>query len=103
MSDSALSDSIHTMSHQHQLCKVALSTSHNLASLESVSLFEVGRSLEPEAVSSITQEVTMVTGPVDVSSDSLGNRLCTIFAANGRLQFKQEKHGNLFFNLVHSL
>ena len=38
MSGSALSDSFHTMSHQHQLCKHG----HNLSSLGSVSLREVG-------------------------------------------------------------
>ena len=67
MSDSAPSDSFHTMSHQHQLCKHG----HNLASLGSVSLREVGVSLEPVAVSSITQDLAVGTGPVDESSDSL--------------------------------
>ncbi|XP_034499297.1 PR domain zinc finger protein 4 isoform X3 [Ailuropoda melanoleuca] len=71
MSDSALSDSIHTVAMSTNSVSVALSTSHNLASLESVSLHEVGLSLEPVAVSSITQEVAMGTGHVDVSSDSL--------------------------------
>uniref|UniRef100_A0A8C5LFR2 C2H2-type domain-containing protein n=1 Tax=Jaculus jaculus TaxID=51337 RepID=A0A8C5LFR2_JACJA len=71
MSDSALSDSIHTVAMSTNSVSVALSTSHNLASLESVSLHEVGLSLEPVAVSSITQEVAMGTGHVDVSPDSL--------------------------------
>lgn len=71
MSDSALSDSIHTVAMSTNSVSVALSTSHNLASLESVSLHEVGLSLEPVAVSSITQEVAMGTGHVDVPSDSL--------------------------------
>ncbi|XP_060050339.1 PR domain zinc finger protein 4 isoform X2 [Erinaceus europaeus] len=71
ISDSALSDSIHTVAMSTNSVSVALSTSHNLASLESVSLHEVGLSLEPVAVSSITQEVAMGTGHVDVSSDSL--------------------------------
>ncbi|MEJ1277180.1 PR domain containing 4 [Cricetulus griseus] len=71
MSDSALSDSIHTVAMSTNSVSVALSTSHNLASLESVSLHEVGLSLEPVAVSSITQEVAMGAGHVDVSSDSL--------------------------------
>ncbi|EPY77435.1 PR domain zinc finger protein 4 isoform 2 [Camelus ferus] len=62
MSDSALSDSIHTVAMSTNSVSVALSTSHNLASLESVSLHEVGLSLEPVAVSSITQEVAMGTG-----------------------------------------
>uniref|UniRef100_A0A8C5L6B7 Uncharacterized protein n=1 Tax=Jaculus jaculus TaxID=51337 RepID=A0A8C5L6B7_JACJA len=70
-SDSALSDSIHTVDMSTNSVSVALSTSHNLASLESVSLHEVGLSLEPVSVSSITQEVAMGTGHVDVSSDSL--------------------------------
>uniref|UniRef100_A0A8C2LLZ3 C2H2-type domain-containing protein n=1 Tax=Cricetulus griseus TaxID=10029 RepID=A0A8C2LLZ3_CRIGR len=56
MSDSALSDSIHTVAMSTNSVNVALSTSHNLASLESVSLHE---------------EVAMGTGHVDVSSDSL--------------------------------
>lgn len=64
MSDSALSDSIHTMSHQHQLCKHG----HNLGS---VSLREVGVSLEPVTVSSIMQDLAVGTGHVDEYSDSL--------------------------------
>uniref|UniRef100_H0VZF0 PR domain zinc finger protein 4 n=1 Tax=Cavia porcellus TaxID=10141 RepID=H0VZF0_CAVPO len=71
MPDGALADSIHTVAMSTNSVSVALSTSHNLASLESVSLHEVGLSLEPVAVSSITQEVALGTGHVDVSSDSL--------------------------------
>ncbi|XP_062989512.1 PR domain zinc finger protein 4 isoform X2 [Elgaria multicarinata webbii] len=54
------------------ILSVALSTSHNLTSLESVSLHEVGLSLEPVTVSSISQEVAMGQNHVDVSSDNLG-------------------------------
>ncbi|XP_004700381.1 PR domain zinc finger protein 4 [Echinops telfairi] len=71
MSDSALSDSMHSVAMSTNPVSAALSTSHSLASLESVSLHEVGLSLEPVAVSSISQEVALGTGHVDVSSDSL--------------------------------
>ncbi|XP_036617480.1 PR domain zinc finger protein 4 [Trichosurus vulpecula] len=71
MPDSALSDSIHTVAMSTNSVSVALSTSHSLASLESVSLHEVGLSLEPVAVSSITPEVAMGSGHVDVASDNL--------------------------------
>ncbi|XP_038612678.1 PR domain zinc finger protein 4 [Tachyglossus aculeatus] len=69
--DGALTDSIHTVAMSTNSVSVALSTSHNLASLEPVSLHEVGLSLEPVAVSSITPEVAMGSGHVDVSSDNL--------------------------------
>ncbi|XP_053888599.1 PR domain zinc finger protein 4 isoform X3 [Malaclemys terrapin pileata] len=71
ISDSTLNDSIHTVAMSTNSVSVALSTSHNLTSLESVSLHEVGLSLEPVAVSSINQEVAMGPGHVDVSSDNL--------------------------------
>ena len=71
MSDSTLSDSIHTVAMSTKSVDMALSTSHNLDSLESVFLREVGLSLEPVTVSSVTQKVAIGTGHVDVSSDSL--------------------------------
>lgn len=71
MSDSTLNDSIHTVAMSTNSVSVALSTSHNLASLDSVALHEVGLSLEPVAVSSINQEVAMGPGHVDVSADNL--------------------------------
>ncbi|XP_039341914.1 PR domain zinc finger protein 4 isoform X5 [Mauremys reevesii] len=71
ISDSTLNDSMHTVAMSTNSVSVALSTSHNLTSLESVSLHEVGLSLEPVAVSSINQEVAMGPGHVDVSSDNL--------------------------------
>uniref|UniRef100_A0A8C8SGH0 PR domain zinc finger protein 4 n=2 Tax=Pelusios castaneus TaxID=367368 RepID=A0A8C8SGH0_9SAUR len=71
ISDSTLNDSIHTVAMSTNSVSVALSTSHNLTSLESVSLHEVGLSLEPVVVSSINQEVAMGQGHVDVSSDNL--------------------------------
>ncbi|XP_075794462.1 PR domain zinc finger protein 4 isoform X1 [Pelodiscus sinensis] len=71
ISDSTLNDSIHTVAMSTNSVSVALSTSHNLTSLESVSLHEVGLSLEPVSVSSINQEVAMGPGHVDVSSDNL--------------------------------
>lgn len=71
ISDRTLSDSIHTVAMSSNSVSVALSTSHNLASLESVSLHEVGLSLEPVTVSSINQEVAMSQNHVDVSSDNL--------------------------------
>ena len=71
LSDRTLGDSIHTVAMSSNSVSVALSTSHNLTSLESVSLHEVGLSLEPVTVSSISQEVAMGQNHVDVSSDSL--------------------------------
>lgn len=71
ISDRTLSDSIHTVAMSNSSVSVALSTSHNLTSLESVSLHEVGLSLEPVTVSSISQEVTMGQDHVDVSPDNL--------------------------------
>ncbi|KAL7982360.1 hypothetical protein Chor_009958 [Crotalus horridus] len=71
MPDRTLGDSIHTVAMSSNSVSVALSTSHNLTSLESVSLHEVGLSLEPVTVSSINQEVGMGQNHVDVSSDSL--------------------------------
>ncbi|KAJ7329038.1 hypothetical protein JRQ81_015212 [Phrynocephalus forsythii] len=71
LSDRTLGDSIHTVAMSSSSVSVALSTSHNLTSLESVSLHEVGLSLEPVTVSSISQEVAMGQNHVDVTSDSL--------------------------------
>ncbi|XP_070612331.1 PR domain zinc finger protein 4 isoform X2 [Erythrolamprus reginae] len=71
MPDRTLGDSIHTVAMSSNSVSVALSTSHNLTSLESVSLHEVGLSLEPVTVSSINQEVAMGQNHVDVSSDNL--------------------------------
>uniref|UniRef100_A0ACB8FMW0 PR domain zinc finger protein 4 n=1 Tax=Sphaerodactylus townsendi TaxID=933632 RepID=A0ACB8FMW0_9SAUR len=71
MSDRTLSDSIHTVAMSSNSVSVALSTSHNLTSLESVSLHEVGLSLEPVTVSSISQEVAMGQDHVDVFPDNL--------------------------------
>ncbi|KAK9399995.1 PR domain zinc finger protein 4 [Crotalus adamanteus] len=71
MPDRTLGDSIHTVAMSSNSVSVALSTSHNLTSLESVSLHEVGLSLEPVTVSSINQEVGLGQNHVDVSSDNL--------------------------------
>ncbi|XP_060101539.1 PR domain zinc finger protein 4 [Heteronotia binoei] len=71
ISDRTLSDSIHTVAMSSNSVSVALSTSHNLTSLESVSLHEVGLSLEPVTVSSISREVAMGQDHVDVSPDNL--------------------------------
>ncbi|XP_054697726.1 PR domain zinc finger protein 4 isoform X1 [Grus americana] len=71
ISDSTLNDSIHTVAMSTNSVSVALSTSHNLASLDSVALHEVGLSLEPVAVSSINQEVAMGPSHVDVAADNL--------------------------------
>ncbi|XP_037244184.1 PR domain zinc finger protein 4 isoform X3 [Falco rusticolus] len=71
ISDSTLNDSIHTVAMSTNSVSVALSTSHNLASLDSVALHEVGLGLEPVAVSSINQEVAMGPSHVDVSADNL--------------------------------
>uniref|UniRef100_A0A8C5NMB4 PR/SET domain 4 n=1 Tax=Junco hyemalis TaxID=40217 RepID=A0A8C5NMB4_JUNHY len=71
MSDSTLNDPIHTVAMSTNSVSVALPTSHNLASLDSVALHEVGLSLEPVAVSSISQEVAMGPSHVDVSADNL--------------------------------
>ncbi|XP_053262005.1 PR domain zinc finger protein 4 isoform X3 [Podarcis raffonei] len=69
LSDRTLGDSIHAVAMSSNSVSVALSTSHNLTSLESVSLHEVGLSLEP--VTSISQEVAMGQTHVDVSPDNL--------------------------------
>ncbi|XP_003220940.1 PR domain zinc finger protein 4 isoform X3 [Anolis carolinensis] len=71
ISDRTLGDSIHSAAMNSNSVSVALSTSHNLTSLESVSLHEVGLSLEPVTVSSMSQEVAMGQNHVDVSSDNL--------------------------------
>ncbi|XP_044297057.1 PR domain zinc finger protein 4 isoform X2 [Varanus komodoensis] len=71
ISDRTLGDTIHTVAMSSNSVSVALSTSHNLTSLESVSLHEVGLSLEPVTVSAISQEVAMGQNHVDVSSDNL--------------------------------
>lgn len=71
MPDRTLGDPIHTVAMSSNSVSVALSTSHNLTSLESVSLHEVGLSLEPVTVSSINQEVALGQNHVDVSSDNL--------------------------------
>lgn len=71
ISDSTLNDPIHTVAMSTNSVSVALPTSHNLASLDSVALHEVGLSLEPVAVSSISQEVAMGPSHVDVSADNL--------------------------------
>ncbi|XP_033019060.1 PR domain zinc finger protein 4 isoform X3 [Lacerta agilis] len=69
LSDRTLGDSIHAVAMNSNSVSVALSTSHNLTSLESVSLHEVGLGLEP--VTSISQEVAMGQTHVDVSPDNL--------------------------------
>nr|XP_060632924.1 PR domain zinc finger protein 4 isoform X2 [Anolis sagrei ordinatus] len=71
ISDRTLGDSIHSAAMNSNSVSVALSTSHNLTSLESVSLHEVGLSLEPVTVSSMSQDVAMGQNHVDVSSDNL--------------------------------
>lgn len=71
ISDSTLNDPIHTVAMSNNSVSVALPTSHNLTSLDSVALHEVGLSLEPVAVSSISQEVAMGPSHVDVSADNL--------------------------------
>ncbi|KAM4678101.1 PR domain zinc finger protein 4 isoform 1-T4 [Discoglossus pictus] len=68
MSESSLSDAIHTVAMSSNPVSVALSTSHQLSSLTSVSLHGTGITLEPVTVSSITQEVTMGGGHVDAGS-----------------------------------
>ncbi|XP_053574936.1 PR domain zinc finger protein 4 [Bombina bombina] len=68
ISESSLSDAIHTVGMSSNPVSVALSTSHQLSSLTSVSLHGTGISLEPVTVSSITQEVPMGGGHVDTGS-----------------------------------
>ncbi|MEE6477838.1 hypothetical protein FKM82_011652 [Ascaphus truei] len=65
ISESSLSDAIHTVSLSSNPVSVALSTSHPLSSLTSVTLHGAGISLEPVTVSSISHEVSMGGGHVD--------------------------------------
>jgi PR domain zinc finger protein 4 len=101
MSDSTLSDSIHTVAMSTKSVDMALSTSHNLDSLESVFLREVGLSLEPVTVSSVTQKVAIGTGHVDVSSDSLSFVPSSLQMEDS--DPNKENMATLFDNLVHSL
>nr|XP_033806592.1 PR domain zinc finger protein 4 isoform X2 [Geotrypetes seraphini] len=71
ISESRRHDSIHTVAMSTNSVSVALSTSHPLSSLTSVSLHGVGMNLEPVTVSSVTQEVSMAPSHVDVSSENL--------------------------------
>ncbi|KAM4746923.1 PR domain zinc finger protein 4 [Rhinophrynus dorsalis] len=68
MSESSLSDAIHTVAMSSNPVSVALSTSHQLSSLTSVSLHGGGITLEPVSVSSITQEVSLGGGHVDAGN-----------------------------------
>ncbi|XP_053320899.1 PR domain zinc finger protein 4 isoform X2 [Spea bombifrons] len=68
MSESSLGDAIHTVALSGNPVSVALSTSHPLSSLTSVSLHGAGMSLEPVTVSSITQDVSMGGGHVDAGN-----------------------------------
>ncbi|KAJ1166562.1 hypothetical protein NDU88_006961 [Pleurodeles waltl] len=70
ISESTL-NSIHTMAMSTHSVSVALSTSHPLSSLASVSLHRGDISLEPVTVSSIPHEVSMGPGEMDVSSENL--------------------------------
>ncbi|XP_063303611.1 PR domain zinc finger protein 4 [Pelobates fuscus] len=68
MSESRLSDAIHTVALSNNPVSVALSTSHPLSSLTSVSLQGGTISLEPVTVSSITQDVSMGVSHVDAGN-----------------------------------
>lgn len=68
MQDNSLSDAIHTVALNSNPVSVALSTSHQLSSLTSVSLHGASMSLEPVTVSSITQEVSLAAGHVDAGN-----------------------------------
>ncbi|KAE8613362.1 hypothetical protein XENTR_v10007686 [Xenopus tropicalis] len=68
MSESSLSDTIHTVAMDSNPVTVALSSSHQLSSLTSVSLHGGSISLEPVTVSSITPEVSMGGGHVDTGN-----------------------------------
>ncbi|XP_006008265.1 PR domain zinc finger protein 4 [Latimeria chalumnae] len=71
LSESALSDAIHTVALSANSVSVALSTSHTLIPLEPVPLHGTAIGLEPVAVSSIAQEIPMGPSHVDVSSETL--------------------------------
>ncbi|XP_075711924.1 PR domain zinc finger protein 4 [Rhinoderma darwinii] len=64
MSENSLTDAIHTVTLSNNPVSVALSTSHQLSSLTSVSLHGNGITLEPVTVSSITQDVSLPGGHV---------------------------------------
>lgn len=68
MTENSLSDAIHTVALNSNPVSVALSTSHQLSSLTSVSLHGGAISLEPVTVSSITQEVSLTGGHVDAGN-----------------------------------
>lgn len=68
MSENSLGDAIHSVALNSNPVSVALSTSHQLSSLTSVTLHGGGISLEPVTVSSITQEVSLAGGHVDAGN-----------------------------------
>lgn len=68
MTENSLSDAIHTVALNSNPVSVALSTSHPLSSLTSVSLHGGAMSLEPVTVSSITHEVSLAGGHVDAGN-----------------------------------
>ncbi|KAG8438708.1 hypothetical protein GDO86_005050 [Hymenochirus boettgeri] len=68
ISESSLSDTIHTVAMSSNPVSVALSTSHQLSSLTSVSLHGGSINLEPVTVSPITPEVSIGGGHVDTGN-----------------------------------
>lgn len=68
LTENSLGDAIHTVALNSSPVSVALSTSHQLSSLTSVSLHGGAMSLEPVTVSSITQEVSLAGGHVDAGN-----------------------------------
>ncbi|XP_060695842.1 PR domain zinc finger protein 4 isoform X1 [Hemiscyllium ocellatum] len=71
MPENSLSDSIHAATINPNPVGVALSSSHSLPSLESVSLHGSNVGLDRVSVSTITTEVSMRTNQVDGSSENL--------------------------------
>lgn len=68
LSENSLTDAIHTVALSSNPVSVALSTSHQLSSLTSVSLHGSGISLEPVTVASITSDVSLPGGHVDAGN-----------------------------------
>ncbi|XP_072256258.1 PR domain zinc finger protein 4 isoform X2 [Pyxicephalus adspersus] len=68
ITENSLGDAIHNVALNSNPVSVALSTSHQLSSLTSVSLHGGAMSLEPVTVSSITQEVSLTGGHVDAGN-----------------------------------
>ncbi|XP_069822874.1 PR domain zinc finger protein 4 [Dendropsophus ebraccatus] len=71
LAENSLTDAIHTVALSSNPVSVALSTSHQLSSLTTVSLHGSGISLEPVTVSAITPDVSLTGGGHHVDAATL--------------------------------